>query len=284
MQRIFNYQTEKPKLYLIPTPIGNLEDITLRALNTLKIVDKIYAEDTRVTLKLLSHFEIKKPLFSLHEHNEATKTKDVLKDLENGLSIGLVSDAGMPLISDPGFGLVNQVKNAGYPVIALPGANALLPALAMSGIKTHPFLFYGFLDAKKHQRKAQLEDLRYRQETLVFYEAIHRIKATLVDMRETFGNRTFVIAREISKAYEEIIHGSFDEADQLPELKGELVLMIEGYEPEIEQTEFSIVEQVDFFVKSGLKKTEAMKRVSAMTGLPKNQIYQTYLNEKIEKE
>lgn len=284
MKRNKNYQSNKNTLYLIATPIGNLEDITFRAINMLKAVDKIYAEDTRVTVKLLSHFDIKKPLISFHEHNQSQKLKDVLADLENGLNVGLVSDAGMPLVSDPGYELVKVALDNDYNVVSIPGANALLPALTMSGIKTHPFTFYGFLDSKSAKRVLELEDLKYRKETLIFYEAIHRIKQTLEDMYNVLGNRNFVICREITKAYEEIIRGTLEEYEDLPDLKGELVVILEGYLEEMEKSELSIVEQVDYFVSTGLRKTEAMKRVSQMTGLPKNQIYNEYLNKKIERE
>ena len=281
--RNLNYKSDKSTLYLIATPIGNLEDITLRALKILKEVDKIYAEDTRVTVKLLNHYEIKKPLISFHEHNQNFKIQDVLDDLSNGLKVGLVSDAGTPLVSDPGYDLVRQALANNYNVVSLPGANALLPALTMSGIKTHPFLFYGFLDSKGSKRRTELEDLKYRKETLIFYEAIHRIKIAMKDMYNILGDREFVIAREITKAYEEIIKGKLSEFTELTELKGELVLIIEGYKKTQEESNLTIIEQVDFFIETGLKKTEAMKKVSEMTGLPKNQIYQEYLNEKINK-
>lgn len=284
MLRNLNYQSNQNTLYLIATPIGNLEDITLRALRILKEVDKIYAEDTRVTLKLLSHYDIKKPLISFHEHNQKLKLEDVMNDLRNGLKIGLVSDAGMPLISDPGYLLVQTALDNGFNVVSLPGANALLPALVMSGIKTHPFLFYGFLDTKTSKRIAELENMKYRPETLIFYEAIHRIKLTLKDMYDILGKRNFVIAREITKTYEEIIRGTLDEYTELPDLKGELVVIVEGFKNKAEKNDLSIVEQVDYFVSTGLKKTVAMKRVSEMTGLPKNQIYNEYLNAKIDKE
>ncbi|XFA98248.1 16S rRNA (cytidine(1402)-2'-O)-methyltransferase [Candidatus Izemoplasma sp. B36] len=284
MLRNLNYQSNKSTLYLIATPIGNLEDITFRALNILKEVDKLYAEDTRVTQKLLAHFDIRKPLISFHEHNSNMKINDVLNDLENGLNVGLVSDAGMPLVSDPGYDLVKVVIENKFNVVSLPGANALLPALTMSGIKTHPFLFYGFLDAKNKKRLEQLEELEYQSATLIFYEAIHRIKDTLKDMYEVFGDRDFVIAREITKAYEEIIKGKLSEYSNIPELKGELVVVIEGYKQIEEKSNLSITQQVDFFLESGMKKTEAMKKVSSLTGIPKNQIYQEYLKEKIDKE
>lgn len=282
--RNLNYQTNKSTLYLIATPIGNLEDITLRAIKVLNGVDKLYAEDTRVTQKLLNHFEIKKSLLSFHEHNSNLKIKDVLDDLNQGLNIGLVSDAGMPLVSDPGYDLVKAAIENGFNVVSLPGANALLPALTMSGIKTHPFLFYGFLDSKQNKRINELDELKYQKATLVFYEAIHRIKSSLKDMYEILGDRDFVIAREITKTYEEIIKGKLSEHELLPELKGELVIIVEGYSEIDKKSNLSITQQVDFFLESGMKKTEAMKKVSSLTGIPKNQIYQEYLKEKINKE
>jgi 16S rRNA (cytidine1402-2'-O)-methyltransferase len=284
MKRNLNYQSNKSTLYLIATPIGNLEDITLRALRTLKEVDKIYAEDTRVTVKLLNHYEIKKKLISFHEYNQLMKIGNVIKDLESGMNIGLVSDAGMPLVSDPGFELVRKVLDNGFNVVSLPGANALLPALIMSGIKTHPFLFYGFLDSKPSRRSLELKELKYRTETLIFYEAIHRIKQSLKAMFDVLGDRTFCLAREITKNYEEIIRGTLSEYEEIPELKGELVVIIEGYQNTEGKSNLSIVEQVDYFVSTGLKKTEAMKRVAQMTGFPKNRIYNEYLNSKIDKE
>jgi len=280
MQRNLNYQNDRPTLYLIPTPIGNLEDITLRSLKILETVDVLYAEDTRVTRKLLSHYNISKTTFSLHEHNETVRYKEVIEKLDKGLNVGLVSDAGMPLLSDPGLILAKEVMAAGYNVTSLPGANALLPALAMSGLNTHPFAFFGFLDSKKNKRIKELERIKYYPETLIFYEAIHRINDTLEDMYEILGNRKFTIAREISKTYEEIISGELSEFAELGELKGELVIVIEGYQNE-KKVDISLVEQVDFFVASGMKKTEAMKRVSEMTGIPKNKIYEEYLNSHI---
>lgn len=284
MIRNLNYQNNKPTLYLVPTPIGNLEDITFRSLSVLKSVEKIYAEDTRVTLKLLNYFNIKKTVDSLHEHNEAIKKIHVIDDLKANYSIALVSDAGMPLVSDPGYELVQLAITEGYNVVSLPGANALLPALAMSGIKTHPFLFFGFLDAKKGKRRKQISDLQYRKETIIIYEAIHRINETLGDLYDILGDRNFAIAREISKAYEEIIRGKLSEYQQIDELKGELVIIIDGYSSEQQEQRVSIIEQIDFLIESGMKKTEAMKKVSEMTGIPKNTIYQNYLDEKINKE
>ena len=282
MERHLNYQNEKATLYLVPTPIGNLEDMTFRAVSTLLKVDLIYAEDTRVSKKILS-YNISKNLISLHEHNESKRFEEIVSNLNQGLNIAIISDAGMPLLSDPGFLIVQEAKKAGFNVVALPGANAVLPGLLMSGIKTIPFVFIGFLDAKQKKRKEELLKYQYYPQTLVFYEAIHRIKQTLEDLYHVLGDRNFVIAREISKAYEEIISGKLSEYNELEELKGELVLVVEGFSETI-NTNLSIIEQVDFFIGTGLKKTEAMKKVSEMTNIPKNRIYEEYLSEKIKEE
>lgn len=283
MERHLNYQNEKATLYLVPTPIGNLEDMTFRAVSILQKADLVYAEDTRVSKKILSYYNISKNLVSLHEHNESKRFEEILENLNQGMNIAIISDAGMPLLSDPGFLIVKEVKKAGYNVVALPGANAVLPGLLMSGIKTIPFVFIGFLDAKQKKRKEELLKYQYYPQTLVFYEAIHRIKQTLEDLYQIFGDRNFVIAREISKAYEEIISGKLSEYNELEELKGELVLVVEGFSETID-SDLSIVEQVDFFIETGLKKTEAMKKVSEMTNIPKNRIYEEYLSEKIKEE
>jgi 16S rRNA (cytidine1402-2'-O)-methyltransferase len=271
------------KLFIVPTPIGNLEDMTFRAVSILQKVDLIYAEDTRVSKKILSYYNINKNLISLHEHNESKRFEEILENLNQGMNIAIISDAGMPLLSDPGFLIVQEVKKAGFNVVALPGANALLPGLLMSGIKTIPFVFVGFLDAKQKKRREELLKYQYYPQTLIFYEAIHRIKQTLEDLFNVFGDRNFVIAREISKAYEEIISGKLSEYNELEELKGELVLIVEGFSESIDSS-LTIVEQVDFFIESGLKKTEAMKKVSEMTNIPKNRIYEEYLSEKIKEE
>lgn len=283
MLRNLNYQNSKSTLYLVPTPIGNLEDMTFRAVNILKSVDMVYAEDTRVTKKLLSYYQINQNPISFHEHNELKRNSEVINHLESGKNIALVSDAGMPLLSDPGLMLVKAVKEQGFNCVALPGANALLPGLLMSGLKTIPFAFIGFLDSKSSKRQVELERIKYYPETLIFYEAIHRIDSTLKDLYEVLGEREFVIAREISKAYEEIISGKLSEHSELGELKGELVLIVDGFKNNF-STDLSIVEQVDFFIDSGLKKTEAMKRVSEMTNIPKNKIYQEYLENKIKED
>lgn len=279
-----HYKNDSPTLYLVPTPIGNLEDMTLRAIRILKEVDKIYAEDTRNTRKLLSHYQIKTPLDSYHDFNEESKLNVLIDQLSQGNHIALVSDAGMPLISDPGYHLVEKVIEKNYNVVCLPGPNAFLPALVMSGLHTQPFVFLGFLDSKAKKRKEMIERVQYYPETLIFYESVHRIKESLKDLFELLGDRDFVIAREISKAYEEMIYGNLSEHQTLNQLKGELVLMVQGYEEQALNTSLSIVEQVDYFIQQGMKKTEAMKKVSQMTQIPKNKIYQEYLQAKIKEE
>lgn len=280
MERLKSYDTGKPTLYLVPTPIGNLEDMTYRAVRILQESDVIYAEDTRVTQKLLRHFQISKPLKVAHEHNQTIASQWILSDLQEGKNVALVSDAGMPLVSDPGAEVVSSIRRHGFPVVCLPGPSALLTGLVASGMKVHPFLFVGFLDAKKTKRIQSLEELQFRTETLVFYEAPHRIQELVDDLYQVFGSRSFAIARELTKTFEEIITGNLEEQPSLDGLKGEMVVIVSGYEqPQEEITNLSIVEQVDLFVKDGMSKTDAMKQVSLLTGIPKNTIYQEYLKQ-----
>jgi len=282
MLRQKSFAQELPTIYLVPTPIGNLEDMTFRSVRILKEVEVIFAEDTRVSQKLMSHFEIKGQLRSYHEHNKHVATEEILNLLKEGKNVALISDAGMPLLSDPGFEIVQKAREQGFNVVALPGANAVLTGLVTSGIQVLPFTFLGFLDNKKTKRQKELEELKYRKETLVFYEAPHRLKELLEDMYIIFGDRVISITRELTKTFEEIIHGPISECMTLEPLKGEMVIVVSGnQEKEFLHSELSIVDQVDFFIKDGLTKTEAMKRVSALTGLPKNKIYQDYLQTKV---
>ena len=284
MKRHHHYKNNQPTLYLIPTPIGNLEDMTFRAVRILNEVDICFAEDTRTTRKLFQHYDIKTRLDSYHDFNEESKMSALIDYLDQGKNIGLVSDAGMPLISDPGYHLVQKVIEKDYNVVSLPGANALLTGLTMSGLKTQPFVFLGFLDSKSKKKIEMIQRVKYYPETLIFYESIHRIKDTLSDLYQELGDRSFVIAREISKAFEEMIYGKLSEYTLIEDMKGELVLMVEGYLDEETQDGLSIVEQVDYFIGQGFKKTDAMKKVSLMTQIPKNKIYQEYLQAKIKEE
>ena len=279
-----HYKNNRPSLFLVPTPIGHLDDMTFRAIDTLKNVHMIFAEDTRTSRKILSHFKIDTPISSYHDFNEESKMDILLNYLRDQKDIALISDAGMPLISDPGFHLVQAAIKEDFNVVSLPGANAFLPALTMSGLNTMPFVFMGFLDSKSKKRKSMIERVEYYPETLIFYESIHRIHDTLKALFDVLGDRKFSIAREISKSYEEMIYGNLSEYDQVGQLKGELVLLVEGYKEELINQDLSIVEQVDYFIDQGLKKTQAMKKVASMTNIPKNKIYQDYLKEKIKED
>jgi 16S rRNA (cytidine1402-2'-O)-methyltransferase len=282
LKRQKSFSGDGPILYLVPTPIGNLEDMTFRSVRILQEVDIIYAEDTRVSGKLLHHYDIHKPLKSYHEHNKYEMTSEIISYLKEGKNIGLISDAGMPLLSDPGFEIVKKAREEDFKVVTLPGSNALLTGLVTSGIEVIPFTFLGFLDSKKAKRIATLEELKYREETLVFYEAPHRLQSLLEDLFAVFGDRLISITRELSKTFEEIIHGYISECLKLEELKGEMVIIVKGYVKEDLSTDsLSIVSQVDYFIDGGLSKTDAMKKVSQMTGIPKNKIYQDYLEKKI---
>lgn len=264
-------------LYLIPTPIGNLEDITIRALNLLKSVDFILCEDTRVTGNLLKKYEIKNNLVSCHEHNESKIKSKVIEDLKKGKTIGLVTDQGSPIISDPGYVVVKEVIENGYPVVGLPGATAFVPALITSGITPSPFLFYGFLNAKSGKQKQELERLKSYPYTMIFYEAPHRINATLHHIKEVLGNRKISLSREISKMYEEIFRGTVDEViNEIDELKGELVLVVEGNTEIIDYSNISIEEHIKLYLDDGLSEKEAMKKVAKERHVAKSVIYQEY--------
>src|SRR5690625_5177461 len=203
-----SFKEQKPSLYVVPTPIGNLDDMTFRAINILKKVHLIAAEDTRQTRKLLNYFDIKTPLISYHEHSKKDREEQLIEKIKNNQSIALVSDAGMPAIADPGSRLIQRAIENKINVIPLPGANAALCALVSSGLSTDEFLFYGFLPRKNKERKREIERLAYIQATLIFYESPYRLKETLLFLYKSLGNRRITIAREISKVYEEMIRGT----------------------------------------------------------------------------
>jgi len=277
MDRHSNYYNELASLYLIPTPIGNLEDITFRAVSILKKVDILFAEDTRVTIKLLNYYNIQVPLKSYHDHNKNTQTDVIMTLLKEGKTVGLVSDAGMPLMSDPGFEIAQAAIEAGYNVVSLPGANAALTGLAMSGIKPHPFTFYGFLNPRSTKRQKELELLKQRTETLVFYEAPHRISDTLYDLYKVFGDRKACIAREITKKFEEMIRGTLSELKDLEPMPGEMVIIVSGYDSTLEIIEeVSVVSRVDALILEGLSKNDAFKKVASERGIAKSVIYKEY--------
>ena len=270
---------DRPSLYLIPTPLGNLDDITIRALKVLETVDIILCEDTRETKKLLDKYNIKNKLVSCHEFNEEKMKDRVLSYLVGGFNVGLVTDQGTPLISDPGYRITSYIVSKGYEIISLPGPTAFVPALTMSTLSPLPFLFYGFLNAKETRRKKELTNLKNYPFTIIFYEAPHRILATLLNIKEIFGDRKICLAREISKKYEEAIRGSVNEIlDSKFELKGEFVIVVEGAKLEFNFNSMSIVDHVNFYIEDGNTKNEAIKLVAKERGIPKSIVYKGYLD------
>ena len=263
-------------LYLVATPIGNLEDITFRAIDILKSVDKIYAEDTRTSLVLLSHYNIKTKLESYHNFNQEEKTESVIEELKSGLKIALISDAGLPVISDPGFKIVNRARQEGLRVSTIPGASAGISALIASGIAPMPYTFYGFLDSKTSKRQEELKNLKYLKSTLIFYEAPHRIHDTLSDMQEVLGNRYCVLARELTKTFEEYITGSISEVNEY-EYKGEMVLIVEGYkEDNIDTSNIDTNLKIDELISLGYKPNDAIKEVAKMLNIDRKELYKAY--------
>ncbi|HET7616084.1 MAG TPA: 16S rRNA (cytidine(1402)-2'-O)-methyltransferase [Bacillales bacterium] len=285
VQQSYRDETKGGVLYLVPTPIGNLEDMTYRAVRLLRESDLIAAEDTRNTKRLCRHFDVATPLVSYHEHNKEQSGKQLLKELHAGKTIALVSDAGMPAISDPGRELVRACIDENLFVIPLPGPNAALPALVASGFDTGRFHFYGFLPRGKKEKKAELASLKEIRETLIFYEAPHRLKETISEMKASFGDREICIGRELTKAFEEWIRGSLKEVAEWLEdrtVKGELSIVVEGNpNKEVEErawwAELSLMEHVRYFVEiRNLPKKEAIKKTAAERGLPKREVYNAY--------
>jgi 16S rRNA (cytidine1402-2'-O)-methyltransferase len=271
----------------VATPIGNLEDITLRALRILKEVDIIAAEDTRNTKKLLSYYDISTPLVSYHEHNQEQAGEKILQWLGEGKTVALVSDAGMPCISDPGADIVRKAVEADFAVVPIPGANAALTALIASGLSPQPFYFFGFLHRSSKERKKQLSLLKNRKETLIFYEAPHRLQDTLKDMEAVLGNRNIVLARELTKKFEEFLRGTVEEAVQWTkdnEVRGEFCIIIEGSQDGEESEDeapywsnMTIKEHVELLMKEKqLTSKEAIKEVAKLRGIPKREVYQEY--------
>lgn len=268
-----------PSLYLIPTPIGNLEDITLRTIKTLEHVEVIFAEDTRVTANLLKHLNISKKLISNHNYNETDNHNKMLEYLENGKDVGIVTDRGTPVISDPGYELVKVAIDNNYNVIALPGPTALIPALIVSGLEPSPFLFYGFLNNKEEKRKKELENLKKLDYTLIFYESPHRVEKTLNNMLQVFGDRKISISREISKKFEEVYRGKISMViNEVSNVKGELVLIVEKNKEENNYDNLTIVEHVNLYIKEGYNIKESIKKTSQDRQISKNEVYKIYHN------
>lgn len=270
------------KLYIVATPIGNLEDITLRALRILKEVDLIAAEDTRQTLKLLNHFEIAKPLISYHRHNEEVKSEILIEKLKNGENIALVSDAGTPGICDPGEEVIKKAIENNIEVIPIPGACAMINALITSGISTSEFSFLGFLPLNKKLRKEKLEEIKKSEKTIIIYEAPHKMKATLEDLKNILENRKIVLARELTKIHEEFIRKNIDEIlNEVDNLKGEMILVIEGASyvesEENKLNNLTLDEHYKYYEKQGLDKKEIIKKIAKDRNVNKNEIYMKFI-------
>ena len=268
-------------LYVVGTPIGNMGDISPRAVETLEQVDFIAAEDTRVTLKLLNHFGIKKPMVSYFEHNKHERGELIINRILAGESCAIVTDAGMPCISDPGEELIRQCEAAGIKTVVVPGPSAVISALAVSGLETGRFTFEGFLSVNKKSRSEHLESLLDERRTMIFYEAPHKLPNTLIDLYNTFGDRKLTIARELTKLHEEIIRTTTKEALRFVDspLKGEIVLVLEGKKTEEESTvtREEAVAYAKKLIDGGMRPTDAAKEAAAMAGLKKNDIYKELL-------
>ena len=277
------------KLYLCATPIGNLEDITFRVVRTLKEVDVIAAEDTRNSIKLLNHFEIKTPLTSYHEFNKYDKAKVLVNRMLGGENIALITDAGTPGISDPGEELVRQCYEAGVEVTSLPGAAACVTALTLSGLSTRRFAFEAFLPADKKEKAAILEELKYETRTIIIYEAPHRLKKTIAELLSVLGNRKLTAVKELTKLHENVFLTTFEEAlayYEENEPRGEFVLVIEGRdieelkkEKEASFQEMDINEHMKLYLDKGMDKKEAMKAVAVDRGIPKREVYKMLLTD-----
>ena len=276
-------QKEIGSLYIVATPIGNLEDITLRAINILKEVDLIAAEDTRHTLKLLNHLGISKTLMSYHRHNEDVKSDILIKELKQGKQIALVSDAGTPGICDPGEEVIKKCIEEEIPIVPIPGACAMINALICSGLDTKEFVFIGFLPLNKKNRKEKLEEIKNTTKTIILYEAPHKLETTLKDLKEIIENRKIVLARELTKIHEEYIRENIDVLiEKAKELKGEIVLLIEGARKKEENylLKLSLQEHYRYYEERGLSKKEIIKQIAKDKNVNKNEIYQQFIDKK----
>ena len=272
------------KLYLIATPIGNLGDITYRAVEILKKVDIIAAEDTRHSLKLLNYLDISKPMISYHRHNEDTKTETLINLLKDGKNIGLITDAGTPGISDPGEEVVKQAIKENIEIIPIPGACALINALIASGLNTKEFAFYGFLPLDKKLRNEKIEDIQKQHKTIIFYEAPHRLEKTLAELLDRFGNIEIVIAKELTKIHESFIRGRIEDIlPTLKDVKGEYIILFEMHSKTEKQIEvetlnqMTLEEQYKYYENQGINKKDIIKRIAKNNKVPKDEIYKKFI-------
>ena len=272
------------KLYIVATPIGNLEDITLRALKILKEIDLIAAEDTRQTLKLLNYYDIHKPLISYHRHNEDVKSDVLIEKLKQGNNIALVSDAGTPGICDPGEEIIRKAIENKIEVIPIPGACAMINALVASGIDTKEFIFLGFLPLNKKLRLQKLNEIENSDKTIILYEAPHKMEQTLKDLKQILNNRRIVLARELTKIHEEFIRKDINELiENIKNIKGEMILIIEGNLDKKEEENFlnklTLEEHYEYYKNIGLNKKEIIKKIAKDRNLNKNEVYMNFLDE-----
>ena len=275
-------ETKNGTLYIVATPIGNLEDITLRAIKVLKEVDLIAAEDTRHTLKLLNHLEISRPLISYHRHNEEIKSDVLIEKLQEGKNIALVSDAGTPGICDPGEEIIKKCIELEINIVPIPGACAMINSLICSGIDTKEFTFLGFLPLNKKLRKNKLEEIEKSNKTIIIYEAPHKLETTLKDLKQVLNNeRKITLAREITKIHEEFIRGNIDDLiEKTQDMKGEIVLIIEGNSDILEENELnklSIEEHYKFYENQGFTKKDIIKKIAKDRNVNKNEVYQKFV-------
>ena len=266
-------------LYLVATPIGNLDDITFRAIDVLRNVDLIAAEDTRQSLKLLNHYEISKPMISYHRHNEDVRSEVLINKVKEGQSIAIITDAGTPGISDPGEEIVKEAIKEGIKVVPIPGACAMVNALICSGLDTKQFTFYGFLPQNKKLRKEKIEEIKEEEKTVIIYEAPHRIIDTLNEFKKEFGDRNIVLARELTKIHEEFIRGTISEVLEKINPKGEFIIMLEGekIEKENQLNNLTLEEHYTFYERQGLDKKEIIKKIAKDRNVSKNEIYQKFI-------
>lgn len=269
-----------PSLYLVPTPIGNMEDMTFRAVSVLKEVDLILCEDTRTSMKVLKHFDINKKLLSCHEYNESKIKEKILEYLKNGMNIALITDQGTPIISDPGYVLSKFVIDNGFNVISLPGATAFVPALTSSGLAPQPFLFYGFLNSKKSKMIEELKMLKDYKFSIIIYEAPHRIKNTMEVVESVLGDRDISVNREISKLHEEIFRGKISEfIDSYDNIRGEFVIVISGNTDSVDYSSLDIVSHVKLYLDE-MSEMDAIKKVAKERNVNKSVVYKEYHDNK----
>lgn len=276
MNRQKSFENEKPTLFLVPTPIGNLNEMNPRAIDVLKSVDVIACEDTRTSGQLLSHFDIHKRLIAYQNFNEDPSSKGILNLLSQGKNVALISDAGYPLINDPGQRIVSEASSRGYNVVPISGCSAFLDGLVASGLVAQPFLFVGFLPSSEGERKRKLKEYRNYPMTLIFYEAPHRIEKMMQDCREILGNRKCCLARELTKIHEEFLRGTIDEIlPELSGLKGEMVVIMDGNKEDFSKDidYGTIISQVEKEVAAGLSRSDAIRKVAEETGISKNKVY-----------